>query len=180
MESRLRLVSHGKQLWTRELARKIRVKLATLLDEAPAGGVVILDTEGVEVFDYSFANELFGKSQMSLSGEFPGRFLVVEHLTSYTSENLGKALESLNLAMIVRKGTRLELLGKVHPADEETFRSVARARKPITAAELKDQLGINLTAMNERLSKLTGLGLVRRTKGSSAAGREQYEYTVLK
>jgi len=33
--------------------------------------------------------------------------------------------------------------------------------------------------MNERLSKLTSMGIVRREKGSSATGREQYVYRVL-
>jgi predicted transcriptional regulator len=70
-------------------------------------------------------------------------------------------------------------LGKLHPADQTTFDAIAQAREPITAAELSGQLGVNLTAMNERLSKLARLGLVRREKGISPAGREQYLYAVL-
>ena len=60
-----------------------------------------------------------------------------------------------------------------------TFDAIVRAKEPITAAELSSQLDVNLTAMNERLSKLARMGLVRREKGTSPAGREQYLYAVL-
>jgi len=179
MERTLHLGEYGEHLWTRDRARDIRVEIVRMLNESSEGDLVSIDAKGVEVFDYSFANELFGKTLLNLSREYPGRFVIVENLTAYTAENLTKALESLNLAMIHRKGKRLELIGKVHPTDANTFAAIAKARSPVTAAELKDALGTNLTAMNERLSKLTGLALIRRQKAVSAAGREQYQYTVL-
>ena len=179
MELRLPLAQYGSQLWTRERARDIAGRLADLLRQLEPGGVAVIDLKTVEVFDFSFANELFGKTLLALPTEYPGRFLVVEHLTTYTRENLERALESLNLAMIERKGRQLSLLGKLHPADRETFGVLAAARAPVTAAALKEQLGINLTAVNERLAKLVRLALVRREHAISAAGREQYEYRVL-
>lgn len=179
MEKRLALAEYGKHLWTRERAREIRSRLKDMLEELHAGDVMVIDAQGVEVFDYSFANELFGKTLLSLAAEHPGRFLVVENLTTYTRENLAKALESLGLAIIERKGRKLHLLGKVHPADQETFDAIVRAKGPVTAGVLTEQLGVNLTAMNERLAKLARLALVRREKGASPAGREQYQYSVL-
>lgn len=168
------------QLWTRDLAKTIRAELLKVLEGAAEGDVVAIDAKGIEVFDYSFANELFGKTLLSLAGEFPGRFLIVENLTDYSAENLGKALESLALLMIHRRGNRIELIGKPHSADEETFRAIVGSRKPVTASELKDRLKLNLTTMNERLSKLANLGVVRRWKSTSPAGREQFEYSVMR
>jgi DNA-binding HxlR family transcriptional regulator len=179
MERRFTLGRHGKQLWTREKAREVRAVLDPLLDHLSAGDVLVVDTKGVEVFDYSFANEFFGNIVLSLARQYPGRFVVVEHLTKYTRENLAKALEGMNLAMIGRKAGELELIGKQHPADKKTFAAIARAAGPLTAAQLSERLKVNLNAMNERLTKLTNLGLVRRDKTSSSAGREQYEYRVL-
>jgi len=179
MEKRLALRGHGAHLWTRELAKRIRVKVQEGLEELGAGDVLVLDLDGVEVFDYSFANELFGKTLLSLSSEFPGRFVVVENLTDYTRENLSKALESLGLAIIVRRKSKLELLGKVHPSDVKTFGALASAKGPLSAADLSKKLDVNLTAMNERLTELGGMGLARREKAASAAGREQYTYRVL-
>jgi len=72
------------------------------------------------------------------------------------------------------------LLGKVHPADRATFATIIAAGEAVSAGALSKTLDVNLTAMNERLSKLTGLGIVRREKVPSAAGRERYVYLVLK
>jgi hypothetical protein len=139
----------------------------------------MIDMAGVEVFDFSFANEFFGKMMLALPRDYPGRLAIVENLNEYTREDLAQALASLNLAMIERNSTgALTLLGKYHAVDGQTFAAIAASKKPVTAAGLKDQLGINLTAVNERLTKLTSLGLVHRAKGVSPAGREQYEYTV--
>jgi predicted transcriptional regulator len=180
MEKRLRLGQYGRQLWTRERAREIRQEIETMLQALTAGDVLTIDAEGVEVFDFSFANELFGKLVIGLATDHPGRFLVVEHLTTYTRENLAKALESMNLAMFERKGAKLDVLGKFHPVDLETYKVLAQTKEPTTAAALKDKLNISINAMNERLAKLVNLGLVRREKGVSGAGREQFEYSTIK
>lgn len=179
MEKRLGLSAYGKHLWTRETAKTIRPELEAMLDSLPEGGVLVLDLAGVEVFDFSFANELFGKTALSLPQEHPGRFVVVSGLTEYTRINLGEALKSLGLVMIERHGKSHRLLGKPHPADEETFMAVLSAKSAVSAAGIGQKLGVALTAMNERLVKLAKLGLVRRQAGVSAAGREQYEYSVL-
>jgi hypothetical protein len=179
MEKRFILRRHGAQLWTREKARQIRSRLTSILERLEAGDVLVIDATGVEVFDFSFANELFGKTISSLAGEYPGRFMIVENLTEYANENLSRALESLNLMMIEREEGKFGLLGKVHRADQETFAEIVGAGQAISAGTLSKNLDVNLTAMNERLSKLASLGLVRREKGSSAKGREQYVYRVL-
>lgn len=176
MKKSFGLAPWGPHLWTREKARELRPKLVAVLESLDPGGTVVIDFAGVEAFDYSFINELVGKTLLSLPGEYPGRMLVAEHLTDYTRENLEKALEGMGLAMVERKGHGLRLLGKLHAVDRETFAAIACAKGAVTAAELKDAFQVNLTAMNERLSKLTGLGLLYREKSTSAAGREQYSY----
>jgi hypothetical protein len=179
MQKRFPMAPHGPRLWTRDAARPIRHQLEDLLEAAQPGDVIVVDMKGIEAFDYSFANEFFGKTLLALPRTYPGRFVIIEGLNAYTRENLLAALLTLNLAVIEKRGRQLELLGKVHPADLQTFFAIANARAAVTAAELRDQLNINLTAVNERLAKLTNLGLVRRRAGSSPAGREQYEYSVL-
>lgn len=180
MEKRFPLKKYGKQLWTREVAREIRPELIKLLESSERGDRIVIDTSGVEVFDYSFANEFFGKTQLSLHNEYPGRFLVVENLSTYTRENLAKALESLNMAMIESSHGKFELIGKAHPAYQQTFSAVLKARSPVTVSAIRDQLEINLTAASERLNKLTHMGLIRREKAASVAGREQYLYSALR
>lgn len=179
MEKRHTLKRHGKHLWTKEKGRQIRGLLATVLEVLEPGDVLVIDAKGVEVFDFSFANELFAKIAASLAREYPGRFVIVENLSEDAKENLSKTLESLNLIMIERRERQPALLGKVHPADQETFTEIFKAGQASSASLLSKRLGVNLTAMNERLAKLTGLAIVRREKASSASGREQYVYRVL-
>jgi hypothetical protein len=179
MEKRLKLSQYGPQLWSKEKARQIRSRVAAILNTLETGDVLVIDAAAVEAFDFSFATELFGKTLMTLAVESPGRFLIVENLNECTEENLNQALESLNVAMIERRETNLSLLGKVHPADQETFTAIVKAGEAVSAGALSRNLEVNLTAMNERLSKLTSIGIVRREKGSSATGREQYVYRVL-
>lgn len=181
MERRIALQDHGgPQLWTREKAREIRATFEPILAESEPGDALVIDAEGIEVFDYSFANELFGRTIIDVPRDFPGRFvLIVEHLGRYARENLEKALEGMGLAMVERKGKAISLIGQIHPIDKLTFSAIKRAKGPITAAELALKLDVNLNAMNERLSKLVGMGLVWREEGASAAGRKQYEYQTL-
>ena len=178
MEHNFPLQPYGRHLWTRENGSAIRAALEAVLDALPPGEVVVLDLEGVEVFDFSFANELFGRTLLHLPDDHPGRFVVVDHLNEYTRENLSQALASLGLLIIERKGGIYHLLGKVHPADEATFAALVRTGRPVSAAELASALGIQLTAMNERLAKLAQLAIVWRQKATSPAGREQYLYVV--
>jgi response regulator of citrate/malate metabolism len=179
MEKKISLhqLSGSKQLWTREKARELRQEIDKALASSGPGDAVVLDIEGIEVFDYSFANELFGKTILSLTHEYKSRFFIVESLSNYTRENLDKALESLNMIMIERKQGNLTLIGKVHPADNQTFDLIKNSTKPVTATELKDKLHINLTAVNERLSKLVQFGVVMRETGISGAGRQHYVYS---
>jgi predicted transcriptional regulator len=179
MEDRVELRTYGEHLWTRERARAIRAQVQAHLETLEPGDVLVLDTQGVEVFDYSFAEELFGKILVNLPGDYPGRFVLVEGLLTYTRENLARALESLGLMMIERREGTLQLIGKVHPADQATFTALVQAQNPVTAAALTTTLQVSLNAMNERLAKLTSCGVVRRQKGLSSAGREHYEYRVL-
>lgn len=178
MEKRFSLATYGEHLWTRDTGRRARRDLERQLETMGPGAVLVIDLSEVEVFDYSFASEFFGKALLALPREYPDRFLLVENLTDYAHENLVQALEGLGLAMIERKKGKLNLIGKVHSTDLETFKAIERSKRPVTSRYLKDRLEVNLTAANERLSKLAAMSVIRRSKTTSSAGREQYEYSV--
>lgn len=179
MEKRFALKKFGTHLWTREKARPIRSRLTDSLELLREGDVLAIDASGVEVFDFSFAAELFGKALSRLGVDYPGRFVIAEGLSESARENLNQALEVSNLIMIERNGDELMLLGKAHQFDRETFQEILDAGEAVSARALGKKLDVTSTAMNERLSKLNNLGVVRREKSSSASGREQYIYKVL-
>jgi hypothetical protein len=179
MEKKFALKQFGTQLWTRETARPIRARLLNDLELLREGDVLAIDTSGVDVFDFSFAAELFGKALSRLGVDYPGRFVIAEGLSEAARENLNQALEAASLIMIERHGHEHRLLGKVHPFDGETFKAILEAGEAVSAGALGKKLDVTPTAMNERLSKLNSLGVVRREKSSSASGREQYIYKVM-
>ena len=53
-------------LWTRETARQHRASLIEQLAETASGSVIVLDLAGVEAFDFSYANEFFGRTILVL------------------------------------------------------------------------------------------------------------------
>lgn len=176
IEKHISLKTYGSRLWTRDKAREIRDAVESRLDELPAGATLVIDGKGVEVFDFSFANELFGRLILSLPSLSPPRFIVVYRLEPYARENLEKALLILNLAIVERRPNKSDLLGKFGPTDKETFALVAAAKHPITAVQLAERLHTGLTTMSERLTKLTKLGVVARVRAEEPSGREQYAY----
>ena len=180
MEKKFALKKFGNQLWTRETARPIRTRLSDMLETMRVGDVLVVDVSGVDIFDFSFASELFGKALSRLGVDYPGRFVITEGLTESARENLNQALEASNLIMIERQGHELRLLGKVHQFDRDTFTGIVEAGEAVSAASLGKKLDVSPTAMNERLSKLNNLGVIRREKSSSASGREQFIYKVMR
>jgi hypothetical protein len=179
MEKRICLAIYGTQLWGRAKARQVRFALNQMLENLEPGDVLVVDHEGVEAFDLTFATELLGKLIALVVTEHAGRFVLVENLNECTGENLSVALERLGLAMIVRESKQFSLIGRVNPSDIETFTECIAVGGVVSATLMSTRLGITLTAMNERLAKLTAMGVVRREKGSSASGRTQYEYRLL-
>jgi hypothetical protein len=179
MEKHINLMTHGVQLWGKDKARPIRNLFNQALEMLRPGDVLTVDHAGVEAFDITFATELFGKLMGILVSEHAGKFIVVQNLNDCTRENLSVALERLNLIIIVREKRELSLLGKVNPSDIETLAECIAAGGVVSTAVMSTRLGTTLTAMNERLAKLTAMGVLRRERGSSASGRTQYEYRLL-
>lgn len=167
-------------LWTRDTGKEIREKLFDALDNIKRGEVVVIDFAGIKAFDFSFANELFGKTLLKMPVDYPGKFVIVENLTDYTRENLFNAISNLSLAIAEKKSNgAMSLLGKVHPVDEATFNLICQSAHPMTTNELVKLMDVKIQAMNERLSKLVDMGVIRRSRSLSQAGREQYEYTKI-
>ena len=176
VEHRYRLGADGPSFFGRDVAKPIRRRLEALLEGARPGDIVVLDTEGVVGFDFSFAAELLLGPLSSLDKVRPGRFLVVENLNEVARENLTIALMLNDVAIVERAREGLRILGKVGSSDQETFDALADTGGQASAPELATQLGIALTATNERLVKLVRLGIVRREDPPPSS--RAYRYTA--
>lgn len=96
----------GKYLAMRPLGRGVQEKLDSRLRALSAGGVLVVDFDGVEMMDYSFADEALGTilSRMAAK-EYPDRHLVLEvrgdEISDALLENIEVALNRREVAALV-------------------------------------------------------------------------------
>lgn len=168
----------GKLMVTRGTGRAVREALAEALEELPRGGTLYVDTRGVELMDYSFADEALGilVSRVA-SGEYGDRRLVLVEEERDLLENVEASLRQRGLAMlrVPEVGAEPGVVGKVPDHLLETLRAIQDAGS-ITNAALASRLGLNHTACNNRATKLAKLGLIHRRIETAAPGGRQYTY----
>ena len=157
----------GKLMVTRGTGRRVREALAEALEELPSGGVLYVDTRGVELMDYSFADEALGILVSRVAaGEYGDRRVVLVEEDRELLENIEASLRQRGLAMVRvdEPGAAPRIVGEVSDAGS------------ITNADLAARLGLNHTACNNRATNLLKLGLIHRRKNTAAPGGRQYSY----
>src|SRR5215217_6178507 len=164
----------GKLMVTRGTGRRVREALVDL----SAGGVLYVDTRGVELMDYSFADEALGiLASRVAAGEYGDRRVVLVEEDREMLENVEASLRQRGLAMerVDEPGGAPGIVGEVPDHLVETLHAIHVAGS-ITNADLAAKLGLNHTAMNNRATRLFKLGLIHRRKNTAAPGGRQYSY----
>jgi hypothetical protein len=172
------LKNYKQPFFTRPKAIQPHEDLEKLVAKVPSGSSIYVDLNGVEGVGYSYANELFGKTLISLKGSGWKKFLLVTNITDDCREDLVQALEALDLVILEKENSGYKLIGKVNSIDEQTFQAIAEKKAQVSSAELSEELKTTANAINERLAKLVEMGIVTKTMGISQAGREQYLYSA--
>jgi len=168
----------GKLMVTRGTGRRVREALGEVLEGLPGDGVLYVDTRGVELMDYSFADEALGILVSRVAaGEYGDRHVALVEEDRELLENIEASLRQRGLAMIRvdEPGGETKIVGEVSEHLLETLRVIYEAGA-ITNADLAESLGINHTACNNRATKLFKLGLIHRRKNTAAPGGRQYSY----
>ena len=168
----------GKLMVTRGTGRRVREALVEALEDLPAGGVLYVDTRGVELMDYSFADEALGiLASRVAAGEYGDRRVVLVEEDRELLENVEASLRQRGLAMVRvdEPGGDPGIVGEVPDHLVETLHAIHVAGS-ITNADLAAKLGLNHTAMNNRATRLFKLGLIHRRKNTAAPGGRQYSY----
>jgi hypothetical protein len=168
----------GKLMVTRSTGRAVREALEDALAELPKGGVLYVDTRGVELMDYSFADEALGiLASRVASGEYGDRHLVLIEGDRDLLENVEASLRQRSLAIIrvEKAGGEPSIVGEVPDHLVETLQAIYDAGS-ITNAALAAKLGLNHTACNNRATRLAKLGLIHRKIETAAPGGRQYTY----
>jgi hypothetical protein len=170
--------SGGKLLVTRGTGRRVREALAAVLEGLPTGGVLYVDMRGVELMDYSFADEALGILVSRVAaGEYGERHVVLVEEDRELVENIEASLRQRDLAMlrVDEIGGDPKIVGEVPEHLVETLQEI-QAAGSITNANLAAKLGINHTACNNRATRLFKLGLIHRRKNTATPGGRQYSY----
>jgi len=168
----------GKLMVTRSTGRMVREALEEALASLPRGGVLYVDTRGVELMDYSFADEALGiLASRVASGEYGDRHLVLVEEDRDLLENVEASLRQRSLAIIRvdEVGAEPSIVGEVPEHLVATLRAIYDAGS-ITNAALAARLGLNHTACNNRATRLARLGLIHRHIETAAPGGRQYTY----
>ena len=168
----------GKLMVTRSTGRAVREALEEMLVALPKGGVLYVDTRGVELMDYSFADEALGiLASRVASGEYGDKHLVLVEEDRDLLENVEASLRQRSLAMIRvdEVGAEPSIVGMVPDHLVETLQAIYDAGS-ITNAALAAKLGLNHTACNNRATRLAKLGLIHRKIETAAPGGRQYTY----
>jgi hypothetical protein len=168
----------GKLMVTRGAGRAVREALVEALEALPKGGVLYVDTRGVDLMDYSFADEAIGVLVSRVAGgEYGDRHLVLVEEDRDLLENIEASLRQRSLAMlrIDGEGGQPTLVGDLPEHLQETLWAIHEAGA-ITNADLAARLGLNHTAGNNRATRLAKLGLIHRRTDTAAPGGRQYTY----
>ena len=163
---------------TRSTGRAVREALEETLAALPKGGTLYVDTRGVELMDYSFADEALGiLASRVASGEYGDRHLVLVEEDRDLLENVEASLRQRSLAMIRvdEIGAEPSIVGEVPDHLVATLQAIYDSGS-ITNAALATKLGLNHTACNNRATRLAKLGLIHRRIETAAPGGRQYTY----
>ncbi len=195
----------GKHLAMRPQGRRVQQEIDTLLRQLPPNSVLVVDFAGVEMMDYSFADEALGAifSRMS-AREYPDRYIVLAsgegELDEALLENVEVALRQRDVAALVLPkdhiseagntiSSALPIVLRAEAAEDwrvagtlpqhlvDTLRAVME-KQQVTVRELADELKIDSpTACNNRIARLHQLRLVRREAAIVPEGGRQYFYS---
>lgn len=112
----------GPYLAMRPLGRQVQDALDAALRALPPGGVLAIDFDGVEMMDYSFADEAIGTIYSRMGGkEYPDRYMVLlvkdDPVSQALLENVEVALAQRDAAAIAVPAEDLADLVKLLEAD---------------------------------------------------------------
>ena len=192
----------GPYLAMRPLGRQVQESLDGALRELAPGGVLALDFDGVEMMDYSFADEAIGTIFSRMSGkEYPDRYMVLlvkdDAVSHALLENVEVALSQREAAAIVVPVDDLgelrrtladphaegdaqidwRVIGKLPDHLIETLDAVMK-RGSATVRDVVEALSLeSVTACNNRIARLHQLRLVRRKAAIVPEGGRLYCYS---
>ena len=175
----MRLCDWGGVLVTRKLGERVRQEIASQLHGGNEPESIILDCSGLQIMDYSCADELVARLAIEMQNRLYGdRFLLLDSLDATIHENIEVALKQRSIAVqcLIQQGRPvLQLLGELRPYLESAL-TMLNERRELTARDLADSEGLAINTASNRLTELAKNGLAYRRSDSVATGGKQFQY----
>lgn len=172
--------SGSNHMVTRETGRFLREVVEERLRTLGPRTVVDLDFSGVGIVDYSCADEVVAKLITRLQGqEYGDKFLRLKGMSSTQRENIEVALERKKLCIMeTAGGSKPGALGVVQPHLAGTLEAIVE-HGSMTARQLADLKGIELSTASTRLANGYKLRLIARREANLEEGGRQFVYEPL-
>jgi hypothetical protein len=166
------LGNNSKDLVTRPSGQAIRERIERDLEREPSEAVISLDFSKIGVIDYSCADEIVAKLvSRLLSGEYGGKYILLEGLNENQKENIEVAVERKDLAVMaeMKDGSR-SVLGNLNNYLKDTLDFIVKKKKA-TSKELSDAKKIEANTSGTRLLNLYKKRLVKRVEEVRSDGK---------
>ncbi len=169
----------GPNLLRHDYGVRAFVRLEQELMAVPVGRALTLDFAGIEVMDGSFANVSLVELALNLvAGRYGDRFLILDQASSDVVENLEGTIarRKARVALLIREDGQLLVKGSLEPNLLEAWQ-LAGSLVTISARDVADRLGLEISTASMRLRKLYDARLLARQEQISSAGRHHI-YTL--
>ena len=164
----------GPNLLLRNYGQSAFPILEQALEEVPPGQILALIFAGISVMDTSFAEETVIELASRLIQESYGdRLVLLDQPTPATIDNIegGIARLKAKLALLIREGAKMRVIGHIEPNLIETWHLVSE-RGELTARMLADALELEINTASTRLHKLYKARLLLRREEITSEGRQ--------
>jgi hypothetical protein len=173
------LVGH-RNLVSREVGHRVRDTVEAQILGLPEETIVLLDFSGVDIVDFTGADECVQKLMSRLcQGEYGQLYVVLQHTTPTQEHNLVLALERRRVVVWLIDATMaLRQLGDLNPWVQRVLDYVM-AHPGATARSCANALGLNPGDVSAALGVCYKAHLLRRSNVRLEAGGREFVYTPL-
>lgn len=168
----------GHWVMTREAGAEVRTRLVEELSKAHPDDTVVIDFVGMQAMTYSFADEFIGKFLVLRDAEVtPAIGVILRDLAPDPLETIELVLERRSQCVVLVEPDGCRLIdGGQYLA--ETY-DAAVALGTFRASEIAAQLSITPQNANNRLKKMSGMGVLHRERASNERGGREFSYRAV-
>lgn len=168
----------AREGWGRAQGREVYPRLLDWVESQPGAVIFRVSLEGIGRMDLSFASETL----VELARRFRGSkgFFLVDVPDADVLENLDAAAARKGVAMMVRKGSRLQLIGASPSEGNRGALEFALAHRCVRAAEFAEaRRDMSIANASTKFKQLWEQGFLLRQESVADSGGVEYQYRII-